>query len=67
MKEELDSLKEDPNYMPTEKDLEISTSLFKRYINTRDKKIVWENIKHQRKITLLDMAIWKNFSARSGS
>lgn len=45
MKEELESLKDDPQYKAKEKDLENFYQLFKRYIHTRDKKIIWKDIK----------------------
>ncbi|KAM0688655.1 UTP-glucose-1-phosphate uridylyltransferase [Conglomerata obtusa] len=45
MKEELESLGKEPGYLATDIDLKNFYELFKRYITTRDKKIVWENIK----------------------
>ncbi|KAM0673714.1 UTP-glucose-1-phosphate uridylyltransferase [Gurleya vavrai] len=45
MKEELESLTNEKDYLATETDLKNFYELFRRYISTRDKKIVWENIK----------------------
>ncbi|EJW03698.1 hypothetical protein EDEG_00186 [Edhazardia aedis USNM 41457] len=44
-KEEFDALKETPSYKATADDLDNFYALFKRYIRTRDKKIVWSKIK----------------------
>lgn len=45
MKDELENLESEPNYKCTKRDLDEFYNLFERYINTRDKKIVWKNIK----------------------
>ncbi|KAM0678025.1 UTP-glucose-1-phosphate uridylyltransferase [Binucleata daphniae] len=45
MKEELEALKEEDGYLANDIDLDNFYDLFKRYISTRDKKIVWSNIK----------------------
>lgn len=45
MKEELETLREDPSYRASATNLDDFYELFKRYIHTREKKIIWNNIK----------------------
>lgn len=45
MKQELTQLKDNPDYKPKEQDLDEFCKLFERYLNTKDKKINWEDIK----------------------
>lgn len=45
MKEELTQLKDEPNYKPNKKDLDDFYKLFEKYLDSKDEKIVWDNIK----------------------
>lgn len=45
MKEELEALKEEPSYRASECDLDNFYEIFKRYVFSRDKKIIWANIR----------------------
>lgn len=45
MKLELDQISNNPEYKPTKQDLDAFMVLFERYLNTREKTIVWDNIK----------------------
>src|SRR5262249_30904113 len=44
MKQELLQLENNPDYTPQKQDLDQFYKLFERYLNTKDKKIVWEEI-----------------------
>lgn len=45
MKQELEQLRANPEYRPSERELDMFYKLFERYLNTKDQKIEWEDIK----------------------